>query len=47
MVEERNIYLSEHPKVEVAGALSVVNERTGRLKISEFMGMEVSGRILM
>ena len=34
IVDERNRYLSEHPKVNVATALSLVNERIEKLNIS-------------
>ncbi|EQD51252.1 hypothetical protein B1A_13128, partial [mine drainage metagenome] len=36
IVDEKNIYLPEHQKVEVSTALAVVNERIEKLNISGF-----------
>lgn len=46
MVKERNEYLSGHQKAEVSTAISLLNERIGRLKISGFTSVEASGRTL-
>ncbi|EQD76786.1 transposase IS4 family protein, partial [mine drainage metagenome] len=44
--DERNKYLSEHPKANVSTALAVVNERIEKLNISGFISVETSGRTL-
>ena len=46
VVNERNLYLSEHPKGEVPTALSLVNERIQKLKVSGFISIDVTDRIL-
>ena len=46
MVEERNRYLSGHPKSKIQTALSLVSERIGKLNISDFLKAEASGRTI-
>ena len=46
IVDERNKYLSEHPRADVSTALSLANEKIEKLNISGFTSIEVSGRIL-
>ncbi len=46
MVDERNKYLSEHPKASVTTAVSLVNSRIDKLNISQFINMDISGRVL-
>ncbi|MHB8361319.1 MAG: IS1634 family transposase, partial [Thermoplasmataceae archaeon] len=46
IVNERNQYLSEHPKAGVSTALSLINEKIEKLKISGFTSIDVSGRTL-
>ena len=42
VVEERNKYLSQHGKARVSTALSLVNEKIDKLKISDFTKLEVT-----
>ena len=46
MVGERNLYLSEHPRAEVSTALSLVNEKIQKLKVSGFVSIDVTDRVL-
>ena len=46
IADERNRYLSEHPKANVATAISLVNERIEKLNISGFTKIDASGREL-
>ena len=46
MVEERNQYLSEHPKTHINSALNLVSKRIEKLNISDFTKVDVSGTIL-
>ncbi|EQD59101.1 hypothetical protein B1B_08340, partial [mine drainage metagenome] len=42
IVDERNKYLSDHPKANVSTAVSLVNERIEKLNISGFINVDVS-----
>ena len=46
IVDDRNRYLSEHPKAEISTATAVVNERIEKLKVSGFTVIEAKERIL-
>ena len=46
IVDDRNRYLSEHPKAEISTATAVVNERIEKLKVSGFTVVEAKERIL-
>ncbi|MHB8360536.1 MAG: IS1634 family transposase [Thermoplasmataceae archaeon] len=46
VVNERNLYLSEHPKAEVSTAVFTVNEKIEKLNISGFVSIDVTDRIL-
>jgi transposase len=46
IVEERNQYLSEHPRAGVSTAVFLVNKKIEKLKISGFTNIEISGRTL-
>ncbi len=46
IVDDRNRYLSEHPKAEISTATAVVNERIEKLKVSGFITIEVTDRVL-
>ena len=46
VVNERNLYLSEHPKAGVSTAVFTVNEKIEKLNISGFVSIDVTDRIL-
>ena len=46
IIEERNKYLSEHPRAGVSTAVFLVNKKIEKLKISGFTNIEISGRTL-
>ena len=46
MTDERNLYLSEHSRAEVSTAFSLINEKIEKLNISDFIKIDVSGRVL-
>lgn len=46
LVNERNNYLSEHPKAVAAVAIERVREKMKRLKVSSWLHVEADGRIL-
>jgi len=46
LVNERNNYLSEHPKAVSAVAIERVREKMKRLKVSSWLHVEADGRIL-
>ena len=46
ITDERNQYLSEHPKAEVSTALSLINEKVEKLKVSGFVSIDVTDRVL-
>ena len=46
IVDDRNKYLSEHPKADVSTAINIINERIEKLKVSGFMVIEAKDRVL-
>ena len=46
ITEERNAYLSEHPKADVSTAIDMINERIKKLKISGFTTISADDRVL-
>ena len=46
ITEERNAYLSEHPKADVSTAIHMINERIEKLKVSGFVTVEANDRVL-
>ena len=46
ITDERNRYLSEHPKADVSTAINIINERIEKLKVSGFMVIEAKDRVL-
>jgi DNA-binding transcriptional regulator LsrR (DeoR family) len=40
------IYLSEHPRANVSTALSLVNEKIEKLKVSGFVSIDVTDQVL-
>ena len=46
IADDRNKYLSEHPKADVSTAIDMINERIEKLKVSGFITIEVTDRIL-
>ena len=46
ITEERNAYLSEHPKADVSTTIAFVNERIEKLKVSGFTVIETKDRLL-
>ena len=47
IVKRKNAYLERHVKAEVPAALNEIRQRMGKLKVSGFMGVEASGRLLV
>ena len=46
ITDDRNRYLSEHPKAEITTATAVVSERIEKLNVSGFITIEVTDRVL-
>lgn len=46
ITDERNMYLSEHPKAGVSTAIAAVNERIKKLKVSGFTYIDATDRVL-
>ena len=46
IADDRNKYLSEHPKADVSTAIAFVNERIEKLKVSGFTVIETKDRLL-
>ena len=46
IVDDRNKYLSEHPKADVSTAINMINERMEKLKVSGFVTVETKDRVL-
>lgn len=46
IVDYRNKCLSEHPKADVSTAIAGVNERIEKLKVSDFVAIDATGRVL-
>ena len=46
IADDRNKYLSEHPKADVSTAIAFVNERIEKLKVSGFTVIETKERVL-
>ena len=46
ITDDRNRYLSEHPKAEITTATAVVSERIEKLNVSGFIKMDVTDRLL-
>ena len=47
LCQKKNAWLAEHPRAKVEKALEEVNKRPQRLKVSEWLKIEVDGRRLM